>query len=255
MRRIDEIYMECPMYGSPRITAQMLREGWPVGHKRIERLMRVMGIAAIYPRKKMSVPDPEHKIYPYRLRGVKIERVDQVWSTDITYIPTAKGFVFLIAVMDWFSRYVISWAVATTMDVTFCLHALDQALSLGQPQVFNTDQGSQFTSLDFTGRLLEADVSISMDGRGRAFDNIFIERLWRSVKYEEVYIKDYQGARDAATQLEAYLRFYNERRLHQSLGYRPPLEVYLEAGGSAFRREVTPIGRVDGANVVVAASI
>jgi len=236
MRRIDEIYIKHPMYGSPRINAQMQREGWLVGHKRIERLMRVMGIQAIYPRRKLSQPDPEHKVYPYLLRGVKIERVDQVWSTDITYIPTAKGFVFLVAIMDWFSRYVISWAVATTIDLTFCLDALDQALSLGRPEIFNTDQGSQFTSVDFTDRLRKAGADISMDGRGRAFDNIFIERLWRSVKYEEVYIKDYQGARDAAAQLDAYLRFYNEERLHQSLGYRTPLEVYAQAGGSALRR-------------------
>jgi putative transposase len=236
MRRIDEIYTGCPMYGSPRVNAQMQREGWLVGHKRIERLMRAMGIQAIYPHRKTSEPDPEHNIFPYRLRGVKIERVDQVWSTDITYIPTAKGFVFLVAVMDWFSRYILSWAVATSIDVTFCLEALDQALGLGRPEIFNSDQGSQFTSAEFTGRLLAAGVDISMDGRGRAFDNIFIERLWRSVKYEEVYIKDYQGARDATVQLDAYLRFYNERRLHQALGYRTPLEVYVQAGGSALRR-------------------
>ena len=234
MRRIDEIYTATPFYGSPRITAKLQREGCPVGHKRVERLMRMMGIQAIYPKKRKTPEAPEHRIYPYLLRDVKVERVDQVWSTDFTYIRTARGFVYLVAVMDWFSRYVISWAVSATMEMGFCLDALDVALSLGRPEIFNSDQGSQFTSTDFTGRLLKAGVEISMDGRGRAFDNIFIERFWRTVKYEEVYLKDYQGAADANANLDTYLHFYNRERLHQALGYRTPQELYAEAGGCAL---------------------
>ncbi len=234
MRRIDEIYTDRPFYGSPRITAQLQQEGYPVGHKRIERLMRLMGIQAIYPKKKRVAEAPEHRIFPYLLRGVQIERADQVWSTDITYIRTARGFVYLAAVMDWFSRFVISWSVSTTMEVGFCVEALSTALSFGRPEVFNSDQGSQFTSDEFTGRLLCAGVAISMDGRGRAFDNIFIERLWRTVKYEEVYLKDYQTAQEAASSLDAYLRFYDGERIHQALGYRTPRQVYAEAGGCAL---------------------
>lgn len=236
MRRIDEIYTGCPFYGSPRITVILQQEGLPVGHKRVERLMRMMGIQAIYPKKKQVGPAPEHRIYPYLLRDVLVERADQVWSTDITYIRTARGFVYLVAVMDWFSRYVISWAVSTSLEVGFCLEALDRALLLGRPEIFNSDQGSQFTSPQFTDRLLDAGVAISMDGRGRAFDNIFIERLWRTVKYEEVYIKDYQDACEASLGLEGYLNFYDRERPHQSLGYRTPLQVYRAAGGLALGR-------------------
>jgi putative transposase len=244
MRRIDEVYTDCPFYGSPRITALLQQEGFPVGHKRIERLMRRMGIQAIYPKKKTTVAAPENRVYPYLLRGVAIERADQVWSTDITYIRTARGFVYLAAVMDWFSRLVISWSVSTTMDVGFCLEALDTALTRGRPEIFNSDQGSQFTSLEFTRRLLDAGVAISMDGRGRAFDNIFIERLWRTVKYEEVYLRDYQGASDARGNLDAYLSFYNERRLHQALGYRTPQQAYAEAGGCALSSRHARSGRL-----------
>lgn len=230
-RCIDEIYTDNPAYGSPRITAALRREGWKIDHKRVERLMRLMGLRAIYPQKRRARETPEHKIYPYLLRGVKITRVNQVWSTDITYIPTERGFVYLVAVLDWFSRYVISWAVSTTLDVNFCLDALERALCLGTPAIFNTDQGSQFTSEAFTRRVLQSSAALSMDGRGRAYDNIFIERLWRTVKYENVYPTGYGSARDAEVGLNAYLRYYNDRRLHSALGNVPPAEVYLSGGG------------------------
>jgi putative transposase len=230
-RRIDQIYTADPNYGSPRITAALLREGLVVNHKRVERLMRLMGLMAIYPKKKTSLAHPEHKVYPYLLRQIKIERANQVWSTDITYIPTLRGFVYLTAVMDWYSRYVLCWSVSTTLDTAFCLEALEGALQLGTPQIFNTDQGSQFTSLEFTSRLLRSGIAISMDGRGRAFDNIFIERLWRTLKYEEVYIKGYEGARDAQIGLSTYLRYYDDQRLHSALGYATPREFYRAAGG------------------------
>ncbi len=191
----------------------------------------MIGIQAIYPKKRRGTEAPEHRIYPYLLRGVNVERADQVWSTDITYIRTARGFAYLAAVMDWFSRYVISWAVSTTMEVGFCLDTPDAALALGRPETFHSDQGIQFTSLEFTGRLRDAGVTISMDGRGRCYDNIVIERLWRTVKYEEVYLKEYQGAQEARTSLDSCLRFYDRERLHQSLNYRTPFQAYSEAGG------------------------
>ncbi len=239
-RRIDEIYTAHPCYGSPRITAALQQSGWPVNHKRVERLMRQMGLQALYPRRKRKPEAVAHKIYPYLLRGVRIERVNQVWSTDITYIPTARGFVYLTAVIDWFSRYALSWAVSTTMEVDFCLDALEQALQWGTPEIFNTDQGSQFTSEAFTGRLLRAGSAISMDGRGRAFDNIFIERFWRTVKYEEVYVRNYEGARDAEIGLNAYLRYYDTLRLHSALGYCTPEHKYREGGGLLPERWGTP---------------
>lgn len=189
--------------------------------------MRLMGIEAIYPKPKLSRRNEEHKIFPYLLGDISIVRPDQVWATDITYIRMHRGFVYLVAVMDWFSRYVLSWSVSVTMDVYFCLEALEKALAGSTPEIFNTDQGSQFTSRQFTGMLLDAGIRISMDGKGRAFDNIFVERLWRSVKYEEVYLKEYPDVLSCVQGLRDYFRFYNEERLHQALGYRTPLQVYL----------------------------
>ncbi len=229
MRLLDEQYTRTPFYGSPRMTAWLRQQGHPVNHKRIERLMEQMGLQAIYPKPNLSKPAPGHNVYPYLLRNVKIEQVDQVWSCDITYIRMASGFIYLMAVIDWFSRYVLSWSVSISLEVDFCMEALDAALRRGRPQVFNTDQGSQFTSDAFTGRLQAASVAISMDGRGRALDNIFVERLWRTVKYEEVYLKSYDSVPEAIASLRAYLRFYNEERLHQSLGYRTPAAIYAQA--------------------------
>jgi len=229
MRLLDEQYTKTPFYGSPRMTAWLQKQGYAVNHKRIERLMEVMGLQAIYPKPNLSKPAPGHRIYPYLLRDVKIERVDQVWSCDITYIRMTQGFIYLMAFIDWFSRYVLSWSVSISLEVDFCLQALDRALRRGKPEIFNTDQGSQFTSDAFTGRLQKADIAISMDGRGRALDNIFIERLWRTVKYEEVYLKSYESVPQAMSSLRAFLHFYNEERLHQSLGYSTPAAIYAAA--------------------------
>lgn len=188
--------------------------------------MRVMGIEAIYPKPRLSQGCRDHRVYPYLLRGVEIQRVNQVWSTDITYLRLRQGFLYLVAILDWFSRYVLSWRLSNSLETSFCVEALDEALWRGRPEIFNSDQGSQFTSREFTGRLEAAGISISMDGRGRAFDNIFIERLWRTVKYEEVYLNDYQGVADAVSGLGRYWRFYNDERLHQSLAYKTPASVY-----------------------------
>jgi len=201
--------------------------GHQVNHKRVERLMNVMGLAAILPSRKTSKPSPEHLKYPYLLKNLKIEKCDQVWAADITYIRLHRGFVYLVAIMDWFSRYVLSWELSTTLDTQFCLWALDSALQVSKPAIFNTDQGSQFTSIDFTGRLDTAGVSISMDGKGRAFDNIFIERLWRTVKYEEVYLNLYDDPIIARNRLDDYFGFYNTERPHSALGMRTPKEVYF----------------------------
>ncbi len=227
MRLIDEQYTRTPFYGIRRMRVSLWKKGHCVNHKRVQRLMRQMGIEAIYPKPKLSQRDEEHKIYPYLLRGLTIDRPNQVWATDITYIRMHRGFVYLVAIMDWFSRYVLSWSVSVTMDVHFCLEALEKALDRGKPEILNSDQGSQFTSREFTGLLLDAGVRISMDGKGRAFDNIFVERLWRSVKYEEVYLKEYQDVLACIEGLKHYFRFYNEERLHQALGYRTPQQVYL----------------------------
>lgn len=228
MRLLDEQYTRTPFYGSRRMAAWLRASGYGVNRKRVVRLMDEMGLEAIFPGPRLSMPAPGHRIYPYLLGGLVIERVDQVWSTDITYIRMPHGFVYLTAVIDWFSRYVLSWSVSVTLDVWFCLEALDAALAQSRPEIFNTDQGSQFTSADFTSRLLAADIAISMDGRGRALDNIFVERLWRTVKYEEVYLNSYESVRSAIENLGAYFRFYNHERLHQSLGYRTPAQVYKE---------------------------
>jgi putative transposase len=227
MRLLDEQYTATPFYGVRRMTAWLRTQDYPVNPKRVSRLMRKMGLETIYTKPRLSQAHPDHRIYPYLLRGVPITRVNHVWSTDITFIRLHGGFVYLVAVMDWFSRYVLSWALSITMDVSFCLEALEQALRVATPDIFNSDQGSQFTSVDFTRRLKEADIRISMDGRGRALDNVFVERLWRSVKYEEVYLKDYNTPREAIQGLEAYFAFYNGQRLHQSLNYQTPASVYF----------------------------
>ena len=227
MRLLDQQYTDTPYYGIRRMTAWLRSQGYAVNHKRVARLLHTMGLETIYPKPRLSQPHPAHRVYPYLLRGVPITRVNQVWSTDITYIRLHGGFIYLVAVMDWFSRYVLSWAVSITMDVGFCLEALDHALELARPEIFNTDQGAQFTSLDFTGRLAAAGIQMSMDGRGRALDNVFVERLWRTVKYEEVYLKDYETPREAMQGLETFFVRYNERRQHQSLDYRTPAAVYF----------------------------
>ena len=226
MRLIDEQYTKTPFYGSRNMTTCLKRQGYKVNRKRIRRLMEQMGLEAVYPKPNLSKGIKEHKKYPYLLRDVEITRRDQVWSTDITYIRLKQGFIYLVAVIDWYSRYVLSWEISTTLDKEFCIKALNKALESGKPEIFNTDQGVQFTSLEFTGRLEDAGIQISMDGRGRALDNVFVERLWRSVKYEEVYLKDYQDVRIAKDGLRNYFRFYNAERPHQSLGDETPSEVY-----------------------------
>lgn len=227
MRRIDELYLKCPFYGSRKF-AQLLG----VNRKRVQRLMRTMGIEAIYPKKRTTWSGAGHKIYPYLLRDVAVIRPDQVWSTDITYVPMRHGFLYLVAVMDWYSRHVLSWRLSNTLSGEFCLEALEEALADGRPEVFNSDQGSQFTASAFTGRLESSGIAVSMDGRGRALDNVFIERLWRSVKYEEVYLKDYSTAWEAERSLDSYFRFYNHERIHQSLDYLTPAEVYRNGRSS-----------------------
>jgi putative transposase len=227
MRLLDEQYTRTPFYGVRRMTVWLRQQGYPVNPKRVARLLHTMGLETIYPKPRLSQPHPERRVYPYLLRGVPITRVNQVWSTDITYIRLHAGFVYLVAVMDWFSRYVLSWALSITMDVGFCLEALEQALEVATPDIFNSDQGSQFTSVDFTGRLVAAGIRISMDGRGRALDNVFVERLWRTVKYEEVYLQDYGTPREAIQGLERFFALYNRQRPHQALGYQTPAAVYF----------------------------
>jgi putative transposase len=227
MRRIDELYLATPFYGARRMVAVLGRDGWSVNRKRVRRLMRIMRIEAIYQRPSTSRPHPDHIVYPYLLRGLAIERPNQVWCADITYIPLAKGFVYLIAVMDWFSRRVLAWRLSTGMDSGFCVEALQEALDgHGSPKIFNTDQGVQFTSAAFTGVLTASGVRISMDGKGRYLDNIFIERLWRSLKYENIYIQAYASVPEARRGIGDWLSFYNDERLHQALGYRTPSEVF-----------------------------
>lgn len=227
MRLLDQQYTDTPYYGIRRMTAWLRSQGDAVNHKRVARLLRTMGLETIYPTPRMSDPHPAHRVYPYLLRGVPITRVHHVWSTDITSIRLHGGCIYLVAVMDWFSRYVLSWAVSITMDVGFCLEAFDQALEVARPDIFTSDQGAQCTSLDFTGRLAAAGIQMSMDGRGRALDNVFVERLWRTVKYEEVYVKDYETPREAIQGLATFFVRYNERRQHQSLDYRTPAAVYF----------------------------
>jgi len=228
MRLLDEQYTRCPFYGVRRMTAWLERQGHEVNAKRVRRLLRKMGLLAIYPKPSLSQPGAGAQVYPYLLRGVEIARVNQVWSTDITYIRLLSGFIYLVAIMDWYSRYVLAWEVSNTLESSFCVAALDRALLVAQPEIFNSDQGAQFTSLSFTGRLVARGIQISMDGKGRALDNIFVERLWRSVKYEEVYLKDYRHVPDAIGGLRGYFQFYNGERLHQSLAYQTPAAVYQQ---------------------------
>ena len=230
MRKIDEQYTKAPFYGSRKMTEWLRRvENYDVNRKRVQRLMRLMGIEAIYQKPRTSIPDEQHKVYPYLLRNFSIHRPNQVWATDITYLPMRGGFIYLVAILDWFSRYVLSWQLSNTLDRAFCLEALDEALQRGTPEIFNTDQGCQFTSADFTDKLKSANVRISMDGRGRCFDNIFTERLWRTVKYEDIYINDYDDVPAVYTGLKKYWNFYNTERLHQSLGYKTPEQVHFAA--------------------------
>ena len=226
MGEIDRQYLETPFYGSRRMKAWLERSGVRVSRKRVQRLMRAMGLRAIYRRPSTSRRSPENPVYPYLLRNVRITRPNQVWAADITYLPMARGFLYLVAVMDWHSRYVLAWRLSNTLEAGFCAEALEEALGKGRPEVFNTDQGSQFTSLEFTQVLQEQGVKISMDGKGRYQDNIFVERLWRTVKYEEVYLKAYANVLEAQRGLEDYFRFYNGLRPHQALDYRTPAEVF-----------------------------
>ena len=230
MRRIDEQYLKTPFYGSRRMAIVLADEGEEVNRKRVKRLMGLMGLEAIHPGPRTTVRDPDHKVYPYLLRGVKVERRDQAWSSDITYIPMHQGFMYLTAVIDWHGRYVLSWGLSNSLDNRFRLEALEEALRGGTPAIFNTDRGVQYTARSFTGRLESAGVLVSMDGRGRALDNVFVERLWRSLKYEEVYLKDYRSVAELVSGLTSWFRFYNEERPHQGLDYRTPAEVYQEAG-------------------------
>jgi putative transposase len=233
LRAIDEQYTATPFYGSRRMAAALRRQGHALGRRRARRLMRLLGLEAIYPKPSLSRPSKQDVKYPYLLRGVEVVRVGQVWSTDITYIRMRRGWVYLAAVIDWHSRRVLSWRLSLTLEADFCLAALDEALeNFGRPEIFNTDQGSQFTGEAFTARLLAAGVRISRDGRGRALDNVFVERLWRSLKTEEVYLKDYAGVGEATAAIGAWFEFYNHRRPHQGLDYRTPHEVFADAAGT-----------------------
>jgi putative transposase len=226
MRLIDQQFLKTPFYGSRRMAAVLERSGEAVNRKRVRRLMVLMGLEALHPGPRTTTAAPGARAYPYLLRDRELTHVDEVWSSDITYVPMRRGFMYLTAVIDWFSRYVLSWRLSNTLDGGFCLEALDEALSRGRPEVFNTDQRSQFTSREYTGRLEEAGVAVSRDGRGRALDNVFVERLWRSVKYENIDINDYERIPELVSGLTAYFRFYDEDRPHQALDYRTPSEVY-----------------------------
>jgi len=228
MRRIDEIYTEFPYYGSPKITAELHRQGLIVNHKAIERLMRVMGIQGIIPRRNTSKAHPQHRKYPYLLNGLEINRPNQVWGTDLTYVRANGLWFYLVAILDWFSRYVVAWELSQSMSVEFCRAALNNALYIATPEIHNSDQGSQFTAEEYTSILKTRNIQISMDGRGRCFDNIFTERLWRTVKYEEVYLHEYESFQDARRSLNRYFETYNHRRLHQSLEYKTPAEIYFK---------------------------
>ena len=229
MRLIDRCHLEHPYYGSRRIRDWLEDAGHQVNRKRVQRLMRTMGLAALYPKRNLSLANRAHKVYPYLLRGLAVDRPNHVWATDLTYIPMARGFVYLVAIMDWYSRRVLSWRVSNTLDTSFCIDALNEAIeNHGAPEIFNTDQGSQFTSEEFTGVLKQHDIRISMDGKGRWVDNVFVERLWRSVKYEEVYLRAYASIGDARQSLSRYFSFYNAKRRHQSLDRQTPDSVYYQ---------------------------
>ena len=240
MRRIDALFTARPFFGARRIARTLSEEGFPIDRKRVRRLMRRMGIEALGPKPRTSNPAPGHKVYPYLLRDLTIERPNQVWAADITYIPIGRGFLYLVAVIDWASRVVLSWRLSNTMDASFCVAALED----GKPEIFNTDQGSQFTGSAFTGVLIKAGVRISMDGRGRWMDNVFIERVWRSLKYEDVYLRGYADGREAKVGIGEYFAFYNERQLHQALGYRAPMAVWREGAALAA------YGHVDNADAL-----
>lgn len=231
MRELDKQYTETPFYGVLKMTEHLRLLGHWVNPKRVRRLLRQMGLEAVYPKPKLSKGNSEHKIFPYLLKDLQIERCNQVWSTDITYIRLKHGFVYLMAIIDWYSRYVLNWALSITLEADFCIEALNEALAVSRCEIFNTDQGSQFTTHRFTGPLLVKGIQVSMDGRGRALDNIFVERLWRSVKYEKVYLNDFETVKEAYLGLKDYFQFYNHRRLHQSLDYRTPAEVYSNGVG------------------------
>jgi putative transposase len=227
MKYMDKIYTNYPFYGYRKMVAELKRQGQIYNHKRILRLMQVMGIQALTPKRNLSRPSKDHLIFPYLLKNVSIRKTNQVWSTDITFIPMYKSFAYLVAVMDWFSKYVLSWEISNTLDVHFCLNALDKALRLGKPEIFNTDQGSQFTSQIFVQKVLGNQIKLSMDSKGRALDNIFIERLWRSLKYEDIYLKEYRTYQELYTGINNYFNFYNNIRTHQSLKYNTPADIYM----------------------------
>ena len=229
MRRMDELHTKYPFYGSRQLCENLKKEDFEINRKRIQRLMHVMGMETFYCKPKTTTSEPSHKIYPYLLRGVPITKVGQVWSIDITYIRMREGFLYLTAIIDWFSRFVLSWKLSNAMTVGFCKEALSDAFKYGAPDIFNSDQGAQFTSNEFTNELIKRQIQISMDGRGRAIDNVFIERLWRTVKYEEVYLKDYLTGRDAYAELKTYFNFYNSKRLHSALDYRTPRDVFMHS--------------------------
>ena len=226
MEKIDKKYTDHPFYGRPKMTEQLKKEGYQINGKRVGRLMQKMGIMAIYPKPNTSTRNKAHRVYPYLLRGRDITRSNEVWCADITYIRTGKGFMYLVAIMDWSSRYVIAWELSNTLDGDFCVRVLKRALALGKPEIFNTDQGSQFTSDRFTQTLLGQGIQISMDGKGRALDNVFIERLWRSLKYEMIYLRQFESVPELKSAIRAYLHFYNTERIHQGLAYKTPKEVY-----------------------------
>ena len=230
---MDELHLKHPFMGSRSLRDQLCSKGYKINRKRVQRLMEIMNIHSTAPKPNTSRPGKQHKIYPYLLRSLKIDNPNQVWATDITYIPMARGFLYLVAIMDWYSRKVLSWRLSNTMDTTFCIEALDEALDkYGAPEIFNTDQGAQFTSEDFTSVLKSSDIEISMDGKGRWMDNVFIERLWRSLKYEEVYLKAYDTVAEAKAGIGEWIRFYNHERTHQSLGRQTPEQVYLNSKSS-----------------------
>jgi putative transposase len=228
MRAIDEQYLKNPFYGRRRMAFEMRNQGFFVGEKKVRSAMRTMGLEAIYPRPNLSRANKEHKKFPYLMRGLIVDHPNQAWAADITYVPLVGGFGYLFAIIDWFSRYVIAWELSNLLDTGFCVEALEKGLYGGKPDIFNTDQGVQFTSAQFVGRLEKEGIRVSMDGRGRALDNVFVERLWRSLKYEEIYPKGYENLKELKKGLEKYFEFYNSNRPHQGLGYRTPAEVYLE---------------------------
>ena len=249
MRKIDELFLSHPFLGARRIALMLGQGGFRVNRKRVKRLMRVMGLVALGPKPRTSKPAPGHRIFPYLLKGMKIDRPNQVWAADITYIPIGRGFLYLVAIMDWASRALLAFRLSNTMDTAFCLEALDEALARhGTPEIFNTDQGSQFTSAAFTDRLIAQDIRVSMDGRGRYLDNIFIERLWRSMKHEDVYLKGYADGREARAGIGALIFFYNERRPHQGLAYRAPMTVWRD--GALENGATRSCGHVDNARAL-----